>query len=110
MKPCLIIAVALMTPALALSKGYTIYKGVQCGNFMSDPKNTVQVALVSEYLRGFLSAHNIFSGRIQADADLTNNTLGLWAEKYCTANPLSDIGSAGAALVYELTGPLTFKK
>ena len=110
MKPYLIIAVALMTPALALSKGYTIYKGVQCGDFMRDPKNAVQVALVSEYLRGYLSAHNVFSGRIQADADLPNNTLGLWAEKYCTANPLSHIGSAGAVLVYELTGPLNFKK
>lgn len=110
MKPYLIIAIALITPALALSKDYTIYKGVQCGDFMRDPKNMVQVAFVSEYLRGFLSAHNIFSGRVQADADLTNNTLGLWAEKYCTTNLLSHIGSAGAVLVYELTGPLTFKK
>lgn len=99
-----------MMPALALSKNYTTYKGVQCGDFMRDPKNVVQVSFVSEYLRGFLSAHNIFSGRTQVEADLTNNTLGLWAEKYCTSNPLSDIGSAGPVLVYELTGPITFKK
>ena len=77
---------------------------------MADAKNQVNVAMASEYLRGFLSGHNLFGKRKQATQDLSNNTLGLWVEKYCVANPLSNIQEAAPVLLVELTGPFRLGK
>lgn len=110
MKLIAIYALMVITPGLALSQTYSTYQSRSCGEFMREPKNQISVAMASEYLRGFLSAHNLFSGRKQATQDLSNNTLGLWVEKYCTANPLNGIQDAAPVLLAELTGPLKFGK
>ena len=105
-----LITVAVMTPGLVLSQTYSMYDSTSCGDFMRDAKNQVNVAMASEYLRGFLSGHNLFSKRKQVTQDLTNSTLGLWVEKYCVANPLSNVHSAAPVLLVELTGPLRLGK
>jgi hypothetical protein len=105
-----LLVVAALTPGPALSQTYVTYKSTSCGDYMSDAKNQVNVAMASEYLRGFLSGHNLFSKRKQATQDLSNNTLGLWVEKYCVANPLSNIQEASPVLLVELTGPLRLGK
>ena len=110
MKPYVFSAMLLMTTNLALSQTYSTYKSISSGDFMTDAKNQVNVTMASEYLRGFLSGHNLFTKRKQAIQDLTNIKLGLWVEKYCIAYPLSNIQEAAPTLLLELTGPLRLGK
>ncbi|RYF30685.1 MAG: hypothetical protein EOO23_04605 [Comamonadaceae bacterium] len=90
----------------ASSQTYLSYNSLTCGDFMSQRSNEAVVGMASEYIRGYFSAHNVFSGRKQITASYPNSTLGLWLEKFCREHPLANIQEAAPALVAEITGPL----
>ena len=86
------------------------YNSITCGDFMGGANTETYRALASQYVRGFMSAHNLFSGRKQVQMELPDTTIGLWLQKYCRENPLSNIRYGASVLLVELTGPLDLKK
>ena len=88
--------------------GFTSYTLMECGVFMDPSRSEIQrqvdQALVSNYARGYVTAHNLYNRRHQISRDLPNSTIVLFAQKFCRENPLLDVMVAVPSMVQELGG------
>lgn len=82
---------------------------LSCGVWLENSKSSEARALYTQWVVGFLSAHNYYLSNKQASVpDLS--TAGAWLDSYCRKNPLHMVISAAAALVEASDGkPATHK-
>lgn len=76
---------------------------LSCGVWLENSKSPEARALYTQWVVGFLSAHNYYLSNKQASVpDLS--TAGAWLDSYCRKNPLHMVISASAALVEASNG------
>jgi hypothetical protein len=103
------ISIALIATALIYAQGaraqpISVYKSASCGDYVREKSDQLIVEMASQYVRGYLSAYNVYAKRNQIITDLPSSTIGLYVEKFCRDNPLLGVHNAAAFLALELSG------
>ncbi|USU21332.1 hypothetical protein [Paraburkholderia fungorum] len=82
----------------------TVRGAPSCGTWVKDRLSDDWPQLTDkEWLIGYLSGVAI-TGRKDFLKGTDNDSLSLWVDNYCHANPLNDVADAGDALSRELIG------
>ena len=105
-KVILIVALALVSTG---AWGYKVFgEGADyCAEYLAKKQeNSVAHYKQIGWVQGFISGGNVERGRNGGNGSigegLDPNSLALWIENYCLANPLNDLSDAADALVKEL--------
>ena len=109
-----LILFAIVTPASALDKdtNYRVMGALSCGEWVKERKEDGWETVVTiSWVSGYLTAYNLL-------APDTYNILGntdresvyLWIDNYCQANPLNDLSDAMVHLAIELQPGRTVTK
>lgn len=93
-----VLSAFLANPASAESAGLIGTGTLSCGVWLENSANPEARDLYTQWLVGFLSAHNYYHLNRQAKIpDFAS--VGAWLDSYCRNNPLHPVFFAAAALV-----------
>lgn len=96
----------LLAQSAHAQTNFSIYTSASCGDFVSVASNEMVAGMTAQYVRGYLSAYNVYAKRNQITAELSNSTIRLYVEKFCRENPLMGVHNAAAFLALELSGAM----
>lgn len=97
-----LLLVGLLASSLVIAKPVTILGITSCGNWVKarSEKDTLEL-VYRAWLHGYLSGIAVESEKDLLDAT-DSESLALWVDKFCKANPLDNVGNAGYFLATEL--------
>lgn len=96
------LVVGAVTQTLAQGKVVRGPGAISCGTWTKDSKfNQNRYAAEIAWIMGYLSARNLQSEYSDFLKGTDNNAISEWIDKYCRANPQSEVTDAANALVEE---------
>lgn len=94
----------LLLSSTSINANAITIKGVpECGSWINAKENNKEIRLLAYegWLSGFLSGVAL-QANIDALKDTNSESMFLWVDNYCRANPLDDLSTAGLLLFIEL--------
>jgi hypothetical protein len=101
------ISIALLTSqsAIAQREGVTMGSGMEvCNRILANMKENHVGSNYTEWVSGYISAYNLFGDQKQIDEMPDSESIDLFLQKYCRANPMDKVIWASMSLITELGG------
>ncbi|MEB0059238.1 hypothetical protein QN413_20805 [Variovorax sp. LG9.2] len=96
------LSLCLSLPICASARPFKFQYVLSCGDYLAQPVLAYQRQYAVSFVRGYMSAYNVYNQRHQIMQDIEISSLDAYIEKFCREHPLEDSGAAALALMKEL--------